>query len=33
MQNIFLMIVFAVLIANFVADSLYVVLDPRTREN
>lgn len=32
MQTIFLMIVFAVLVANFIADSLYVVLDPRTRE-
>lgn len=33
MQTIFLMIVLAVLVANFIADSLYVVLDPRTREN
>lgn len=32
MQTIFLMIVLAVLVANFIADSLYVVLDPRTRE-
>ena len=32
MQAIFLMIVFAVLVANFIADSLYVLLDPRTRE-
>lgn len=32
MQAIFLMIVLAVLIANFIADSLYVLLDPRTRE-
>lgn len=33
MQAIFLMIVLAVLVANFIADSLYVLLDPRTREN
>jgi peptide/nickel transport system permease protein len=33
MQTIFLMIVFAVLIANFIADSVYVLLDPRTRED
>ncbi len=32
MQTIFLMLVFSVLIANFIADSIYVVLDPRTRE-
>ncbi|WP_232549911.1 ABC transporter permease [Propioniciclava soli] len=32
MQAIFLMIVLAVLVANFIADSLYVLLDPRTRE-
>jgi peptide/nickel transport system permease protein len=31
MQGIFLIITFAVLLANFVADLLYVVLDPRTR--
>jgi len=31
LQGIFLVITFAVLIANFVADLLYVVLDPRTR--
>lgn len=33
MQAIFLMIVLAVLVANFIADSLYVLLDPRTRES
>jgi len=32
MQTIFLMITLAVLVANFIADSLYVWLDPRTRE-
>lgn len=32
MQTIFLFIVVAVLICNFIADSLYVVLDPRTRD-
>lgn len=32
MQAIFLMIVLAALLANFIADSLYVLLDPRTRE-
>lgn len=32
MQAIFLIIVLAVLVANFIADSLYVLLDPRTRE-
>ena len=33
MQTIFLMLVLSVLIANFIADSIYVILDPRTREN
>lgn len=33
MQMIFLMLVFTVLIANFIVDSIYVLLDPRTREN
>lgn len=33
MQAIFLIIVLAVLVANFIADSLYVLLDPRTRES
>lgn len=32
MQAIFLMIVLAVLLANFITDSLYVILDPRARE-
>jgi peptide/nickel transport system permease protein len=32
MQGIFLVITIAVLIANFVADLVYVVLDPRTRQ-
>lgn len=32
MQAIFLMITLAVLVSNFIADSLYVLLDPRTRE-
>ena len=32
MQTIFLMITLTVLVANFLADSLYVLLDPRTRE-
>jgi len=32
MQGIFLVITLAVLIANFVADLVYVVLDPRTRQ-
>ena len=32
MQAIFLMLVLSVLVANFIADSLYVLLDPRTRE-
>lgn len=30
MQAIFLMITFAVLVSNFIADSIYVLLDPRT---
>lgn len=33
MQTIFLMLVLSVLVANFIADSIYVLLDPRTREN
>lgn len=33
MQTIFLMLVLSVLVANFIADSIYVILDPRTREN
>jgi peptide/nickel transport system permease protein len=32
LQGIFLIITFAVLIANLVADSVYVFLDPRTRQ-
>ncbi|WP_432164716.1 ABC transporter permease [Streptomyces sp. bgisy031] len=32
MQTIFLMITLAVLVANLIADSIYVLLDPRTRE-
>jgi peptide/nickel transport system permease protein len=32
MQAIFIMITLAVLVSNFIADSLYVLLDPRTRE-
>ncbi|AKU19015.1 peptide ABC transporter permease [Luteipulveratus mongoliensis] len=32
MQALFLMITLAVLVANFVADSIYVLIDPRTRE-
>lgn len=32
MQTIFLMLVLSVLVANFIADSVYVMLDPRTRE-
>lgn len=32
MQTIFLMITLATLVANFIADSAYVLLDPRTRE-
>ncbi len=31
MQGVFLMLTFAVLIANFIADMVYVVLDPRAR--
>lgn len=31
MQGVFLMITFAVLVANFVADIIYVLLDPRAR--
>lgn len=33
MQTIFLMLVLSVLVANFIADSIYVILDPRTRES
>ncbi|TLS46674.1 ABC transporter permease [Streptomyces montanus] len=33
MQAVFLLITLAVLLANFVADSVYVLLDPRTRES
>jgi peptide/nickel transport system permease protein len=32
LQGIFLIITFAVLLANLVADSIYVFLDPRTRQ-
>ncbi|MGC0252502.1 ABC transporter permease [Pseudactinotalea sp. Z1748] len=32
MQMIFLMLVFTALVANFIVDSIYVLLDPRTRE-
>jgi len=32
LQGIFLIITFAVLLANLVADSVYVFLDPRTRQ-
>jgi peptide/nickel transport system permease protein len=32
LQGIFLFITFAVLIANLAADSVYVLLDPRTRQ-
>jgi peptide/nickel transport system permease protein len=32
MQGILLMTTLAVLLANFIADSVYVLLDPRTRE-
>jgi peptide/nickel transport system permease protein len=32
MQAVFLLITLTVLVANFLADSLYVLLDPRTRE-
>lgn len=32
MQTIFLLITLLALVANFIADSLYVLLDPRTRE-
>ena len=32
MQGIFLVITLAVLAANFLADLLYVLLDPRTRQ-
>jgi peptide/nickel transport system permease protein len=32
MQGIFLVITLAVLSANFLADILYVVLDPRVRQ-
>ncbi|WP_258066514.1 ABC transporter permease [Arthrobacter sp. GMC3] len=33
MQAVFLLTTFAVLIANFIADSTYALLDPRTRED
>jgi peptide/nickel transport system permease protein len=33
MQAVFLLITLTVLLANFVADSVYVLLDPRTRES
>lgn len=32
MQGVFLLTTFTVLLANFVADSVYVLIDPRTRE-
>ena len=32
MQGIFLIITFAVLAANLIADFVYVILDPRTRQ-
>ncbi len=32
MQTVFLMITLTVLVANFLVDSLYMLLDPRTRE-
>ena len=32
MQGIMLMIIFMSLLFNFIADSVYVILDPRTRE-
>jgi peptide/nickel transport system permease protein len=32
MQGLFLIISLTVLAANFVVDSLYVLIDPRTRE-
>jgi peptide/nickel transport system permease protein len=32
LQGIFLIITFAVLLANLAADSVYVLLDPRTRQ-
>jgi peptide/nickel transport system permease protein len=32
LQGIFLIITFAVLLANLAADSVYVFLDPRTRQ-
>jgi len=31
MQGVFLMVTLSILLGNFIADSLYVVLDPRTR--
>lgn len=31
MQGIFLILTLMVLLANFIADSLYILLDPRTR--
>lgn len=31
MQGVFLMVTLAILLGNFLADSLYVILDPRTR--
>ncbi|GMA90313.1 hypothetical protein GCM10025869_08420 [Homoserinibacter gongjuensis] len=33
MQGVFLMVTLAILLGNFLADSLYVVLDPRTRSS
>jgi peptide/nickel transport system permease protein len=32
MQAIFLLVILLTLVANFLADSLYAVLDPRTRK-
>ena len=32
MQGVMLMVIFASLLFNFIADSVYVILDPRTRE-
>lgn len=33
MQAVFFMLVFAVLVSNFIADAIYVLLDPRTGED
>jgi peptide/nickel transport system permease protein len=33
MQGVFLIITLAVLVANVVADGVYVLLDPRTRQD